>query len=89
MRILKDRVFERTRAYNAVQMFHYLSTTFELYFKKRLLDIAHSRPSPHLKLPSTISEKIKEPAFLEKLSDTIYRFRYINNPHRNHVIKNV
>ena len=44
MRILKDRVFERTRAYNVVQMFHYLSTTLELYFEKRLLDIAHSGP---------------------------------------------
>ena len=87
MRILKDRIFERTRAYNTVQMFHYLSTTLELYFEKRLLDIAHNRPSPHLKLPSTISEKIKEPAYLEKLSDTIYRFRYTHDPHRNHVIE--
>ena len=88
MRILKDRVFERTRAYNVVQMFYYLSTTLELYFEKRLLDIAHNRPSPHLKLPSTtVSEKVKEPAFLEKLSDTIYRFRYTNDPHRNHVIE--
>lgn len=26
MCILKDRVFERTRAYNLVQMFHFLST---------------------------------------------------------------
>ena len=57
MRILKDRIFDRTRAYNVVQMFQYLSTTLELYFEKRLLDVAHNRPSPHLKLPSAISEK--------------------------------
>lgn len=87
MRILKDRVFERTRAYNIVQMFHYLSSTLELYFEKRLLDVAHNRPSPHLKLPSTMSDKIEEPAFLEKLSDTIYQFRYTNDPNRNHVIE--
>ena len=58
MCILKDRVFERTRAYNLVQMFHFLSTTLELYFEKRLLDVAHNCPSPHLKLPSTATEKI-------------------------------
>ena len=34
-----------------------------------------------------VSEKINEPAFLEKLSDTIYRFRYTNDPLQNHVIE--
>ena len=66
VRILKDRVFERTRAYNLVQLFQFLSTTLELYFEKRLLDIAHNRPSPHLKLPSEEIEKVKEPAKLER-----------------------
>ena len=66
VRILKDHVFERTRAYNLVQMFQFLSKTLELYFEKRLLDVAHNRPSTHLKLPSSESEKIKEPAFLRR-----------------------
>ena len=66
VRILKDRVFERTRAYNLVQPFQFLSTTLELYFEKRLLDIAHNRPSPHLKLPSEEIQKVKEPAKLER-----------------------
>ena len=60
-------------------MFHCLSTTLERYFEKRLLDIAHN----HLKLPSTISEKIQVPVFL---SDAIYRFRYTNDPDRNYII---
>ena len=47
VRILKDQVFERTRAYNLVQLFQCLSTTLELYFEKRLLDIAHNHPSRH------------------------------------------
>ena len=34
VRILKDRVFERTRAYNLVQLFQFLSTTLELYTLK-------------------------------------------------------
>ena len=66
VRILKDCVFERTRAYNLVQMFQFLSKTLELYFEKRLLDIAHNRPSAHLKLPFSESEKIKKASFLGK-----------------------
>ena len=43
VRILKDQVFERTQAY----VISVLSTTLELYFEKRLLDIAHKHPGPH------------------------------------------
>ena len=42
IRIIKDFVFERIKAYNLVQMF---GLTIELYFQNRLLDIAHSRVS--------------------------------------------
>jgi len=62
LELLKDQVFERTKAYNLVQLFQFLSTTLEFYFEKRLLDIAHNRPSPHLKLPSEEIYKVKEPA---------------------------
>ena len=47
MCILKDHIFKRTRAYNIVLMFYYLSITLELYFEKQLLDTAHNHPSPH------------------------------------------
>ena len=59
VRILKDPVLERMRAYNLVQWFQFLSTTLELYFENRLLDIAHNHPSAHLKLPSEEIEKLK------------------------------
>lgn len=59
-----------------------MSTTLELYFEKRLLDIAHNRPSPHLKLPSEEIEKIKEPAKFERETDTVYRFEYLDDSTR-------
>ena len=82
MHILNDCVFERIRAY-------IYGSTFcpELYFEKRLLDIAHNHSSSHLKLPSTATVKIQEPSFLEKLSETIHRFLYTNDPSRNHVVE--
>lgn len=45
IRIVKDLVFERVKAYNLVQMFGFITETMELYFKNRLLQIAHSRVS--------------------------------------------
>lgn len=72
-------MFKRTRAYNLVQLFQFLSTNLELYFEKRLLDIAHNCPGPHLKLPSEEIENVKEPAKLERESDKVYRFEYAND----------
>ena len=57
VRILKDRVFKRIQAYNLTPLLQFLSTLLELYYEKRLLDISHNRPSPHLKLPSEEIEK--------------------------------
>ena len=45
IRIVKDLVFERIKAYNWVQMFGFITETMELYFQNRLLQIAHSQVS--------------------------------------------
>ncbi|XP_049834810.1 uncharacterized protein LOC126278611 isoform X2 [Schistocerca gregaria] len=41
MRILKDRIFERVRAFNVVQMVDFFLTKVNLYFQRRLLDAAN------------------------------------------------
>ena len=43
IRILKDIVFRRVKAYNLVQLFEFLTVTFELYYECRLLAVAHNR----------------------------------------------
>jgi len=43
MSIVKENVFERTQAFNAVQMFDFLVTRYDSYIKKSLLDVAHER----------------------------------------------
>ena len=48
IRIIKDQIFERTKAFNPVQMFQFFTTTFELYYERRLLDLAHNRISPNI-----------------------------------------
>ena len=39
IRILKDVVFRRVRAYNLIQVFEFIVVTFELYYKCHLLAI--------------------------------------------------
>ena len=39
IRILKDIVFKRVKAYNLVQLFEFLSVIFKLYYERRLLHI--------------------------------------------------
>lgn len=46
IRVLKEIVFGRVKAYNLLQMFDFVTTTMEIYYSTRLLDIAHSRYRP-------------------------------------------
>eukprot|EP00057_Strongylocentrotus_purpuratus_P017237 XP_011671711.1 PREDICTED: uncharacterized protein LOC105441859 [Strongylocentrotus purpuratus] len=43
MRILKDQIFERVRAYNVVQLFDFLVTRVSSYYERRLTDLANGR----------------------------------------------
>ncbi|XP_077522947.1 uncharacterized protein LOC144133658 [Amblyomma americanum] len=47
IRILKDIVLCRTKAYNAVALVEFTITTWEKYFEARLLRHAHNRDSSH------------------------------------------
>ncbi len=43
MRILKELVFSRVKAYNLVQMFHFITEVMERYYQGKIISIAHSR----------------------------------------------
>ena len=47
--LLKDIVFARTQAYNAVQIFQFIVTNMERFYERRLLGIANRHPG-HLEL---------------------------------------
>ena len=50
IRILKDIVFRRVKAYNLVQLFDFVTVTFELYYECRLLVVAHNRMDRYIAL---------------------------------------
>ena len=43
MRVLKDKVFFRVRAFNVVQLLDFSLTRLEAYYERRLIDIANNR----------------------------------------------
>jgi hypothetical protein len=47
--LIKDIVFARTQAYNAVQIFQFITTDMERFYERRLLGIANRHPG-HLEL---------------------------------------
>ena len=50
IRILKDIVFRRVRAYNLVQLFEFLTVTFELYYERHLLAVAFNRMDRYISI---------------------------------------
>ena len=50
IRILKDIVFNRIKAYNLIQLFDFLTVTFELYYERCLLAVAHNRMDRYISL---------------------------------------
>ena len=73
MRVLKEIIFGRVKAFNLIQMFQFVTTTMEAYFTNRLLDIAHSRYRPGVALKykevDTKGMEIKE---IKKCRQSIY-----------------
>ena len=62
IRILKDIVFQRIKAYNLIQVFEFLTVTFEMYYQARLLAVAHNRLDRYiaLRFKGLGTEKIKD-----------------------------
>ncbi|XP_050730793.1 uncharacterized protein LOC127005721 [Eriocheir sinensis] len=43
MRVIKDKIFYRTKAFNVVQLVHFLFTQMEKVYEHKLLDVANNR----------------------------------------------
>lgn len=50
IRILKDLVFSRVKAYNLIQMFSFVTESLELFYIRKILSVAHNRFDRHISL---------------------------------------
>ena len=73
IRILKDIVFRRARAYNLIQVFEFIVVTFELYYMRRLLAIVHNRMDRYISLHyKGLSARQVDPSDITQSSMTVY-----------------
>lgn len=73
MKVLKDKMFVRTRAFNVVQLLDFILTRFEAYYERRFIDVTNNR------LDMTLSKRFLptscniEQDNITKMSETLYR----------------
>ena len=74
IRILKDIVFNRVKAYNLIQLFDFLTVTFELYYERRLLAVAHNRMDRYISLryKGLGAAKINHECIRQSTTDHVY-----------------
>ncbi len=73
IRVVKELIFGRVKAYNLLQMFEFVTTTMDSYYSNRLLDIAHSRFRPGISLRyRELNALQKDVNTIKQIRDTIY-----------------
>ena len=55
IRITKDILFQRRKAWNVIQMFRMVTTTLELYYQRRIMSVASNRLDHFVSLKFTIA----------------------------------
>ena len=50
IKILKELVFSRVKAYNLVQMFSFVTEVMDIYYKKKILSLANNRVETYVAL---------------------------------------
>lgn len=67
VKIMKDVVLERTKAYSPVQLFFFIINDLDKFYEMKILDVAANRPPQYLKKKYFISAKQKKSLEYEAL----------------------
>ncbi|XP_041461611.1 uncharacterized protein LOC121412915 [Lytechinus variegatus] len=73
MRIMKDQILERTKAYNVIQLVDFIVTRLETYYERRLIDVCNNRLDRVLQsrfLPSIASGSEIDPNKIVRFEDS-------------------
>ena len=77
MKILKELIFSRVKAYNMVQVFHFLSETLESYYCRKLLSISNNRLDTYiaLRFQGLHAHKIAKESIVETENKNVFTVR--------------
>ena len=91
IRIIKDVLFQRQKAWNAVQLFQMVHITMELYYQRRLLSLASNRLDHFVSLKYTLagvklgSTSFDDVTATEEDPD-VYMVRSHTDPHNHWIV---
>lgn len=68
MRILKDKILFRTKAFSLVQVFDFLTTRIDLYFERRITAVVNNRVENYVASRYHIHESKRIPLSCTKIS---------------------
>lgn len=67
MKIIKDVILHRTKAYSPVQLFFFIVNELDAFYEMKILDIAANRPAQYLKKKYILTEAQKKNLKYKKL----------------------
>ncbi|PIK36987.1 hypothetical protein BSL78_26177 [Apostichopus japonicus] len=80
MRVLKDQIFERVRAYNVVQLLDFLLTRMPSNYERRITDIANGRIDVTLSKKYLPGGGVIEKEMVRKLGDNMFECKSQSKP---------
>ena len=77
MKILKEMIFSRVKAYNMVQVFHFLSETLESYYCRKLLSVSRNWLDTYiaLRFQGLHATKIPKESIMETENKHVFNVR--------------
>ena len=76
MKILKELIFSRVKAYNMVQVFHFLSETLESYYCRKLLSISNRLDTYiALRFQGLYAHKIAKESIIETENKNVFTIK--------------
>uniref|UniRef100_A0A2S2PBP9 SWIM-type domain-containing protein n=2 Tax=Schizaphis graminum TaxID=13262 RepID=A0A2S2PBP9_SCHGA len=79
MKIIKDVILDRTKAYSPVQLFFFIVNELDAFYEMKILDIAANRPAQYLKKKYILTDTQKKDLIFKKLDGYRNIFEVHNN----------
>ena len=89
IRIFKETVFSRVKAYNLVEMFQFVVEKMECYYKRKLLSVAHNRIDRYIqvKFRGISAGKLKKEHIVQVSSDdNLFTIKSRRDPDSSHKV---
>ena len=79
MRVLKDQVLNRTKAFNVQQLVDFVSTRLEMYYERRCIDVANTNLQKHQQSRYLLQDRV-DAKYINQISPTDFEVQSTDDP---------